>query len=80
MDFQTDEIGRADGSFADFLSRMIKCCKEIDRLAKEMSSKAYSNVEELGPLALELSRNYSQLADDTPGAVATASTPEVLTF
>lgn len=76
--FQTDEaLSIEGGSYVDYQTRMIHCCKEISRISQEMVGLSYTNVEELGPLALELSRNYSQLADDTRGAVATVSGPDV---
>lgn len=56
---------------------MIHCCKEIARIAQEMVAKSYTNPEDLGPLADALTRLYCQLADDTRGACAAASGPEV---
>ncbi len=65
------------GSFVDYQTRMVRACKEIARLAQEMVSKSYSDVSALGPLALELSRNYGQLAEDSRGAAATAAGADV---
>ncbi|KHJ45469.1 I/LWEQ domain protein [Trichuris suis] len=65
------------GEYVDYQTRMIHYCKEISRLAQEMVAKSYSNVEDIGALATDLMKNYCLLANDTRGACATASSPEV---
>uniref|UniRef100_A0A5S6Q7X7 FERM domain-containing protein n=1 Tax=Trichuris muris TaxID=70415 RepID=A0A5S6Q7X7_TRIMR len=65
------------GEYVDYQTQMIHYCKEISRLAQEMVAKSYSNVEDIGALATDLMKNYCLLANDTRGACATATSPEV---
>jgi talin len=51
-------------TYVDCQTRMVRSCKEIARIAQEMLSKSYADASALGPLALDLSRHYAQLADD----------------
>ncbi|XP_063985728.1 talin-2 isoform X1 [Diachasmimorpha longicaudata] len=64
-------------SYVDYQTRMVEAAKEIARLAQEMSTKSSTDVARLGPLAVDISHKYTQLARDCTGASAAASSPEV---
>uniref|UniRef100_A0A914UKX2 Talin 1 n=1 Tax=Plectus sambesii TaxID=2011161 RepID=A0A914UKX2_9BILA len=64
-------------SFVDAQTRMVRACKEITRIAQEMVTKSYNDTHALGSLALELSQQYAQLAEDSRLAVAAAHSPDV---
>ncbi|XP_011297358.1 talin-2 isoform X1 [Fopius arisanus] len=64
-------------SYVDYQTRMVEAAKEIARLAQEMSTKSSTDVGRLGPLAVDISHKYTQLARDCTGASAAASSPEV---
>ncbi|XP_066588504.1 talin-1 isoform X3 [Prorops nasuta] len=64
-------------SYVDYQTRMVEAAKEIARLAQEMSTKSSTDVGRLGPLAVDISHKYTQLARDTSGAVAAASNADV---
>ncbi|KRZ04679.1 Talin-1 [Trichinella zimbabwensis] len=72
-----EEFVQEVGDYADYQTRMIHYCKLIIDLAQEMVAKSYSNVEEIGALATELTKNYCMLANDARGACAAASSSEV---
>ncbi|XP_003372683.1 putative I/LWEQ domain protein, partial [Trichinella spiralis] len=72
-----EEFVQEVGDYADYQTRMIHYCKLIVDLAQEMVAKSYSNVEEIGALATELTKNYCMLANDARGACAAASSSEV---
>ncbi|XP_051170651.1 talin-1 isoform X3 [Leptopilina boulardi] len=64
-------------SYVDYQTRMVEAAKEIARLAQEMSTKSTTDVARLGPLAVDISHKYTQLARDTSGASAAASNADV---
>ncbi|XP_038046321.1 talin-1-like isoform X5 [Patiria miniata] len=71
------------GEFVDYQTSMVKSCKAIIKTSHDMLavskrnvSKANSNVGELGTLANNLSHEYSKLAEDSRGAMASTN-PEV---
>ncbi|XP_022084655.1 talin-1-like isoform X7 [Acanthaster planci] len=64
------------GEFVDYQTSMVKSCKAIIKTSHDMVSKANSNVGELGTLANNLSHEYSKLAEDARGAMASTN-PEV---
>ncbi|XP_061940107.1 talin-2 isoform X5 [Apis cerana] len=64
-------------SYVDYQTRMVEAAKEIARLAQEMSTKSSTDVGRLGPLAVDISHKYTQLARDTSGASAAASNADV---
>ncbi|XP_043281171.1 talin-2 isoform X2 [Venturia canescens] len=64
-------------SFVEYQTRMVEAAKEIARLAQEMSTKSSTDVGRLGPLAVDISHKYTQLARDTSGASAAASNADV---
>ncbi|XP_046826022.1 talin-1 isoform X2 [Vespa velutina] len=66
-------------SYVDYQTRMVEAAKEIARLAQEMSTKSSTDVARLGPLAVDISHKYTQLARDTSGASAAASNADVST-
>ncbi|KZC14531.1 Talin-1 [Dufourea novaeangliae] len=63
--------------YVDYQTRMVEAAKEIARLAQEMSTKSSTDVARLGPLAVDISHKYTQLARDTSGASAAASNADV---
>ncbi|XP_076679087.1 talin_middle and talin-RS domain-containing protein rhea isoform X2 [Andrena cerasifolii] len=64
-------------SYVDYQTRMVEAAKEIARLSQEMSTKSSTDVARLGPLAVDISHKYTQLARDTSGASAAASNADV---
>ncbi|XP_018045187.1 PREDICTED: talin-1 isoform X3 [Atta colombica] len=64
-------------SYVDYQTRMVEAAKEIARLAQEISTKSSTDVVRLGPLAVDISHKYTQLARDTSGASAAASNADV---
>ncbi|XP_057321307.1 talin-2 isoform X3 [Microplitis mediator] len=64
-------------SYVDYQTRMVEAAKEIARLAQEMSTKSSTDAARLGPLAVDISHKYTQLARDTSGASAAAANAEV---
>ncbi|XP_012276723.1 talin-1 isoform X2 [Orussus abietinus] len=64
-------------SYVDYQTRMVEAAKEIARLAQEMSTKSSTDVGRLGPLAVDISHKYTQLARDACGASAAASNADV---
>ncbi|KAF7995722.1 hypothetical protein HCN44_006829 [Aphidius gifuensis] len=64
-------------SYVDYQTRMVEAAKEIARLAQEMSTKSSTDAARLGPLAVDISHKYTQLARDTAGASAAASNADV---
>lgn len=77
---RTDEqlgSGEQSSTFVDCQTRMVRACKEIIRISQEMVNKSYSDVAALGPLALELSRNYAELAEDSRSATAATAGSDV---
>ncbi|XP_044590901.1 talin-1 isoform X2 [Cotesia glomerata] len=64
-------------SYVDYQTRMVEAAKEIARLAQEMCTKSSTDAARLGPLAVDISHKYTQLARDTAGASAAAANAEV---
>lgn len=60
----------AAGDYVDSQTGMVALCKEMGRLGGEMVAKSYSEPGSLGPLALDLSRNYAELAELSRAATA----------
>mgnify|MGYP001791639808 CR=1 FL=1 len=58
---------------------MVQQCRHIAQYAQEMVSKAASpeTAGELGQLTNLLTKEYSQLAEQVPGACTVSSSPEV---
>uniref|UniRef100_A0A1B6BY27 FERM domain-containing protein n=1 Tax=Clastoptera arizonana TaxID=38151 RepID=A0A1B6BY27_9HEMI len=70
-------IADSTDSFVDYQTRMVTSAKEIARISQEMVSKSTINVNQLGSLASDLTKQYTQLAGDCGGAGASSSNPEV---
>lgn len=66
-------------SFVDYQTRMVERSKEIARIAQEMVTKSSTDVKKLGQLSAELTKNYSQLANDSIGAASSTSNADVST-
>lgn len=66
-------------SFVDYQTRMVARSKEIARIAQEMVTKSSTDVQKLGQLSAELTKNYSQLANDSIGAASSTSNADVST-
>ncbi len=64
------------GEFVDYQTDMVKSCRAIIKTSHDMVTKANSNVGELGTLANNLSHEYTKLAEDARGAMASTN-PEV---
>ncbi|KAK9884059.1 hypothetical protein WA026_004996 [Henosepilachna vigintioctopunctata] len=64
-------------NYVDYQTRMVECAKDIAKLAGEMASKASTDTQNLAPLCADLSRKYTQLANDSIGAAAAATNGEV---
>ncbi|XP_012529648.1 talin-1 isoform X1 [Monomorium pharaonis] len=75
-DYRMSTVDTVD-SYVDYQTRMVEAAKEIARLAQEMSTKSSTDVARLGPLAVDISHKYTQLARDTSGASAAASNADV---
>ncbi|XP_015597713.1 talin-1 isoform X2 [Cephus cinctus] len=75
-DHRTSTIDTVD-SYVDYQTRMVEAAKEIARLGQDMSTKSSTDVTRLGPLAVDISHKYTQLARDTSGASAAASNSDV---
>ncbi|XP_034947623.1 talin-2 isoform X2 [Chelonus insularis] len=79
MRLEETRISDSVDSYVDYQTRMVEAAKEIARIAQEMSTKSSTDASRLGPLAVDISHKYTQLARDTLGASAAASTAEVST-
>jgi talin len=66
-----------DSSFVDYQTNLVRLAKQIARTAQDMMSKSVNNVQELGTLANNLTRDYCALAAECPGAVATCANPQI---
>jgi len=64
-------------AFVDYQTDMVRLAKQIARIAQDMVGKSGSNVGELGGLANMITRDYSQLAKQSTGAVATTANTEI---
>ncbi|XP_071788038.1 talin-1-like isoform X4 [Asterias amurensis] len=64
------------GEFVDYQTDMVKSCRAIIKTSHDMVTKANSNVGDLGTLANNLSHEYTKLAEDARGAMASTN-PEV---
>lgn len=73
METSAQTIGTGDesdgNSFVDYQTRMVQATKEIARLSQEMVTKSESDVNQLGPLGAAITHLYSQLTQDTQGAM-----------
>ncbi|KAI8493573.1 Talin-1 [Branchiostoma belcheri] len=68
---------KPDGTFVDYQTKMVKIAKQIARTSHDMVGKASSSPEELGPQANSLSHDFSELAVQSKGAMATINSPEL---
>ncbi|XP_066270433.1 talin-1-like isoform X15 [Branchiostoma lanceolatum] len=68
---------KPDGTFVDYQTKMVKIAKQIARTSHDMVGKASSSPEELGPQANALSHDFSELAAQSKGAMATINSPEL---
>lgn len=66
-----------ESSFVDYQTRMVTNSKEIARLAQEMIVKSSTDASQLGPLAAKIAHQFSNVASDTRGAVASTSNLDV---
>ncbi|XP_067653820.1 talin-1-like isoform X2 [Haliotis asinina] len=75
---RTDEIIATEGtSFVDYQTNMVRLCKQIARSAQDMIGKSSTNVQELGQLANLLTRDYSQLSNNSRGAAAATNNLDI---
>ncbi|XP_078579993.1 uncharacterized protein LOC144864098 isoform X21 [Branchiostoma floridae x Branchiostoma japonicum] len=65
------------GSFVDYQTKMVKIAKQLARTSHDMVGKASSSPDELGPQANALSHDFSELAAQSKGAMATINSPEL---
>ncbi|CRL03205.1 CLUMA_CG016230, isoform B [Clunio marinus] len=64
-------------TFVDYQTRMVQSAKEIARYANEINSKAAFDPSKLAPLSVEMTRHYTQLAQDSIGASSLTTSPDV---
>lgn len=64
-------------TYVDYQTRMVQSAKEIARYANEINSKAAFDPSKLAPLCVELTRHYTQLAQDSVGASALTTSPDI---
>ncbi|XP_073841685.1 talin_middle and talin-RS domain-containing protein rhea isoform X1 [Musca autumnalis] len=64
-------------SFVDYQTRMVQTAKEIARLANETNAKSAIEPQLMPQLAVEMAKQYSQLTQDSVGASATTTSPDV---
>lgn len=64
----------------DFQTRMVKTAKAIATMSKEMTSSAVVKPDDLGPRAKDLTQEFSNLANDSKGAIAFADTDDVMSI
>ncbi|XP_058805664.1 talin-2 isoform X2 [Phymastichus coffea] len=64
-------------SFVDYQTNMVESVKEISRLAHEISNNSAMSSTKLGPLAIDLSHKYTQLIEDSLGAMVVTSNPDI---
>lgn len=64
-------------TYVDYQTRMVQSAKEIARYANEINSKAPYDPTKLAPLCVEMTRHYTQLAQDSVGASSLTTSPDV---
>lgn len=64
-------------TYVDYQTRMVQAAKEIARHANEISTKAAYDPTKLAPLCVEMTRHYTQLAQDSAGASALTTSPDI---
>ncbi|XP_070498321.1 talin-2 isoform X3 [Chironomus tepperi] len=64
-------------TYVDYQTRMVQSAKEIARHANEISAKAAFDPTKLAPLCVEMTRHYTQLAQDSVGASSLTTSPDV---
>ncbi|XP_026471781.1 talin-1-like [Ctenocephalides felis] len=70
-------VTSSSDTFVDYQTRMVHEAKEIARIANEMSSKAVGEPAALPTLSANLTHHYTQLADDSFGAVLNTNLSDV---
>lgn len=63
-------------SFVDYQTRMVQSAKHIAVIANEMNAKATLDVSKLAQLSMEITHHYTQLAQDSIGAIYTTTSPD----
>ncbi|XP_052786529.1 talin-1-like isoform X4 [Mya arenaria] len=63
--------------YVDYQTNMVKLAKNIAKTAQDMIGKAGADVESLGVLANQLTRDFDLLASDSRGAATTVQNAEV---
>ncbi|KAL1396890.1 hypothetical protein pipiens_010173 [Culex pipiens pipiens] len=64
-------------TYVDYQTRMVQSAKEIARYANEINAKAAIDPSKLAQLSVEMTHHYSQLAQDSVGASALTTSPDV---
>ncbi|ESO89699.1 hypothetical protein LOTGIDRAFT_218488 [Lottia gigantea] len=64
-------------SFVDYQTEMVRLAKQIARSAQDMTGKSTTDVSELGHLANQMTRDYSQLVSNSRGAVSSTTNVDV---
>lgn len=64
-------------TYVDYQTRMVQSCKEIATYSNEINSKAPYDPTKLAPLAVEMTRHYTQLAQDSIGASSLSTSPDI---
>ena len=69
---------RAAAAYVDYQTSMVRLGKQLAASSQDMVVKSSTNVQALGPLGQQITRDYSELTEQTRGAIATSNNPEVL--
>ncbi|KAJ8686379.1 hypothetical protein QAD02_022173, partial [Eretmocerus hayati] len=77
LDEHSPTTAEKGDTFVDYQTRMVDAAKEIVRLSQEISTKSSTDASKVGPLAVDLSHKYSELARDAAGASATSSNTDI---
>ncbi|XP_064644929.1 talin-1-like isoform X17 [Lineus longissimus] len=64
-------------SFVDYQTNMVRLAKQIAHSSQDMLSKSPQSAGDLGTLANNVTRDYSNLVHDSRGAVGATANPEV---
>ncbi|XP_058461814.1 talin-2 isoform X3 [Malaya genurostris] len=64
-------------TYVDYQTRMVQSAKEIARYANEINAKAAVDPSKLAQLSVEMTHHYTQLAQDSIGASALTTSPDV---
>ena len=64
-------------NFVDYQTRMVQSAKEIARYANDINAKAAFDPHKIAPLCVEMTRHYTQLAQDSIGASSLTTSPDV---